>query len=218
MVLSGKEFTMTDSKKLPIEQLRCQRLLEFIESLEQKGLSQRAIAVRACVPTAYFSDVKLGRRGLTELFARRLQDEFGVDHQWLMGLSNAPQPPRFSAADGLPVLGQLIDGPPRTHACWYGSVLELSGVGAERAAQAHEAYALKFSGQDRHTRLQPHDLVLISQTANEAAQIHVVRLRGKLFLARRGSRGRWEALEPRRAVAAEPTVIGHCVGILWGRL
>jgi hypothetical protein len=169
------------------------------------------------VPTAYLSDVKLGRRGFTELFARRLQEEFGVDHQWLMGTSNAQQPPRFAAAaNGVPVLGQLIEGPPRTHAGWDGSLLELSGVAAERAAQAREAYALKFSGQDRRARLQPADLVLISQSANAAAQIHVVRLKGKLLLARRDARDRWEALEPRRAISGEPIAIGHCVGILWG--
>ena len=210
---------MTNPEAVSIEQLRRKRLQELIQSLDKQGITQREIAVRACVPTGYLSDVKMGRRGLTELFARRLQDEFGYDHQWLMGLSNAPQPPRFSGSvEGLPVLDQLIEGPPRTQTCWDGSVLELSGVGAERAAGAREPYAFKFSGQDRHARLQPTDLVLISQTANEAAQIHVVKLRGKLFLARRGSPGRWEALEPRRAVAAEAAVVGHCVGLLWGRL
>ena len=63
---------------------RRERFSQVLDALEKQGLSQREIAMRACVPPQYFSDVKLGRRSLSELFARRLGEEFDVDHIWLM--------------------------------------------------------------------------------------------------------------------------------------
>ena len=66
--------------------LPARRLVELLQRLGEKGISQAQVARRANVPAQYVSDVRNERRTLTELFARRLAEEFHFDFEWLLGL------------------------------------------------------------------------------------------------------------------------------------
>ncbi len=70
--------------------LAARRLRELLQSLSDQGISQAQVARRAIVPAQHLSGVKNSRRPLTELFARRLGEEFGVDYYWLLGLQDSP--------------------------------------------------------------------------------------------------------------------------------
>ena len=65
----------------PVRQERLEKLLQI---LAQQGQSQNHVAQRAGVPASYLSDVKKGNRSMTELFARRMAEEFRVDYRWLL--------------------------------------------------------------------------------------------------------------------------------------
>jgi transcriptional regulator with XRE-family HTH domain len=209
-----------------LHHLRVLRLKELLEKLESQGISQRQAALRAGVPPQYLSDVKMGRRGLTELFARRLQQEFGVDHQWLLGDSPSTASARFgggvsglsSQRSLLPVFPQPIEGDPQAHRLWDGTAVEAVGASAAKAAAARQPYILRFGADDRRGRLRKNDLVLISQFVDDQAEVQVVKWAGKAFLARRDGPGTWEPLASQRSTCGEPTIIGHAVGIFWGIL
>ena len=81
--MSGDERDRTDVN------LPARRLGELLILLGHKGLSQTQIAKRVGTPTQYVSDVKHGRRPLSELFARRLGEEFKVNFLWLLGVEDS---------------------------------------------------------------------------------------------------------------------------------
>lgn len=205
---------------------RKQRVQKFLQDLETQGVPQREVAARTRVPTQYLSDVKHGRRPLTELFARRLNDEFGVDYLWLLGRNPATRTPRFRVGLNtsepkrvwLPVFPHPVEGDPQAQSVWDGTAVEVAGAPAAQAALARDPYVLRFGVDDRKSRLRTNDLVLISQAVNPDAEVQVLKLEGKAFLARDTPTG-WEPLSPRRTMSSgKPLVIGHALGILWGPL
>ena len=203
-----------------------QRLGELLALLDSEGVSQREVAARANVPPQYLSDVKGGRRTMTELFARRLGEEFGVDYVWLLGHTRSMEPPRVTGgarASGssrlwLPVFSELIEGKPQGCPNFDGSAIEVAGAAAAQTCAAHQPYVLRLGVNDRHSRLVKGDLVLISQAVNEEAEIQVVKIGSKRLLARRKGKSSWEPVAPARPVSREATAIGHCLGIVWASL
>jgi transcriptional regulator with XRE-family HTH domain len=69
--------------------LPARRLVELLKLLGEKGLNQSQIAKRVGTPTQYLSDVKHERRPMSELFARRLGEEFKVNFLWLLGVEDS---------------------------------------------------------------------------------------------------------------------------------
>lgn len=203
-----------------------ERLTKFLELLEPQGVSQREVAQRAEVPAQYLSDIKGGRRRLTERIARRLEDAFGIDHRWLLGHGGSmdvpPLAPVSSSAQSrrgwLPVFSYPISGDPYESCNWDGTWVELAGIAAVRVLRAKNPYVLRFGAEDRRGRLRRGDLVLITQEAADEADIHVVKAGRELCLARRDQAGRWERVNRDLDFRGEPTVIGHCLGIVWGLL
>jgi hypothetical protein len=197
------------------------RFSSFLDELADQGTTQQEVARRLRVSPAYVCDCKRGRRTVSELFARRLEHEFGRNHRWFLGGDPAgfgeyaeAQP--MSAT--LPVFPHPISGEPSGHRSWNGIRMELCGIAASRAAQSRWPYILRCAHGDRRGRLRRDDLVLVSQTDNPRAQIRVVNWRRKVMLARR-TRSGWEILSKRQEVVleeAEP--VGHCVAIVWAGL
>jgi hypothetical protein len=215
----------TDDDDPKLQDLRIQRLNQLLAKLAEQGVSQKEVAFRAKVPPAYLADVKAGSRTLTELFARRLQEEFAVDYLWLLGQSNTMQMKRaVGTADLgsrhilLPVLAHLIDGDPRAHRLWEGSVLEVVGATATKADVAHLPYVFRCGSDDRQGRLRRADLILITQKIDVNAEIQLIKQAGKILLARRTSAHKWKPLLLNQRIPTEPIVVGHAVGILWGGL
>jgi transcriptional regulator with XRE-family HTH domain len=203
----------------------CQRLGKLLDELAKQGVTQNQVAERAGIPATYLSDVKRGQRPLGELFARRIGEEFAVDYRWLLGQTgtmdslarsdeNAVQE---TTALWLPVFPHPVQGPPRELAEWDGSCVEVCGAAAARVRTAYHPYALRFGKNDHQGRLRRNDLLLISQQESSKAEIHVIRVRGKLFLARR-ERDAWTRLAEGKRLSLDAAVVGHCVGILWGPL
>jgi transcriptional regulator with XRE-family HTH domain len=204
-----------------------QRLAILLQALEQQqGLSQGEIALRLKVPRQYLSDVKTGRRGLSELFARRFQEEFGVDHLWLLGQRGSMEIPRLDRGAAtldarrmlLPVFVHPIAGDPHSNSAWDGSVVEVAGVAAARVLLADHPYVLRFGADDLQHRLRRSDLLLISQAIKKDAEIQILKAGRKMFLARLNPAGSWEPLNPQNSLHGKPSVHGHCLGILWGAL
>lgn len=200
------------------------RLAEFLDRLKERGISQREVASRTKVSVQYLSDVKVGSRSFTELFARRLAEEYGVDYRWLLGQSESMQPPRLNVEGNtrvsertlLPVFAQPIEGDPQTHRDWDGTTIEIVGAAAARSGNATRPYVLRIVGEDRRGRLRPNDLVLISQAIDGDAEIQAVKSGPKTLLARSVSSEEWEPLLPKKASLTSATSIGHVLGIVWG--
>ena len=133
---------------------------------------------------------------MTELFARRLHEEFGVDYLWLLGKPGAMEAPQIGARSNssgtqtvwLPVFSNPVSGEPRTLPGWDGSSVEVVGAAAAKALSAQQPYVLRLGADDRRSRLRKNDLILISQAHDADAEIQVLKLRGNLFLARRDTR------------------------------
>jgi hypothetical protein len=200
-----------------------QRLVTLLERLGNEGISQAQVAARGGMPSQYLSDVKKGRRPLTELFARRLANEYNIDYLWLLGVKDSPQRPDLTSAPSrggsvwLPVFSHPIEGDPRTNPKWDGTSVEVSSVAAARLANAVQPYVLRFGHDDKEGRLRKGDLVLISQSPNEAAELLVVRSRNKSFLAR-NKKGKWYRAATGQELRGEWAVTGHCLGIVWSAL
>jgi transcriptional regulator with XRE-family HTH domain len=226
---------MTDpSDPLQVENLSRQRVVDLLELLARQGLTQQQVASRANLPGQYVSDMKHGRRPVSELAARRIGAEFDVNYKWLLGTSNSMESPEsrsgYSAASSdasptgswLPLLSFPIEGEPRAHPAWDSTMVEIAGAAADKLVFARLPYALRFGHDDVQGRLRKNDLVLISQTPSADAEISVVRFKKKLFLARRRAEtwervakgNKKESILPRD----ECTEVGHCVGIIWGSL
>ncbi|MCA9087235.1 MAG: helix-turn-helix transcriptional regulator [Planctomycetaceae bacterium] len=201
------------------------RLLELLSKLGEDGHSQQEIATRAGLPAQYLSDLKQGRRPLTELTARRLGSEFGINHEWLLGHSNVMDAPGASSEGAAPSEGTVwvpcfpwpISGNPRLHSKWDGHSIELAGAAAARASTAYQAYVIQLGSDDKQGRLRKGDLILISQENDPAAEINVIKIGSKLLLARQQPDGRWIRLTG-QMVGDDCEVLGHCLGIVWAAL
>ena len=221
---------MSRKRQPDLQEISRQRLQELLDTLSEQGVTQQQVAIRAGVPPQYLSDVRCGRRGTTELFARRLGAEFGVDYQWLMG-GNGPKDavpprgpvagraePRASGLLKLPILPALVEGEPQDSALWDGSLVELAGAAAAAAGRACRPYVLRLDVDDRDGRVRTGDLILISQETSDRAEIGVIRLRSRLLLARRLASGGWRSLTTGRRLAGKVEPVGSCVAIVWAPL
>ena len=206
------------------------RLQELLDTLSAEGVTQQQVAIRAGVPPQYLSDVRCGRRDLTELFARRLGEEFDVDYQWLLGVKGPTDafPPKGSVAGRaepragghlmLPVLHALAEGEPRDSPLWDGSLFEVGGAAAAAAGRARQPYVLRLDADDRDGRLRAGDLVLISQGPSEKAELGVIRFQGRLVLARRAKSAGWHDLATGEILDGKVEMIGCCRAIVWALL
>jgi transcriptional regulator with XRE-family HTH domain len=203
--------------------LPARRLVELLESLGGKGISQTQVARRANVPPQYVSDVRNERRPLTELFARRLAEEFGFNFQWLLGLEDSTERPVLSVPPApkekiwLPMIGEAIAGEPREHPRWSGAYAEVSGIAAAKAARAVQPYVLKLGHGDREGRLRKGDFVLVSQAAAENPELSIVRCGKKILLARKKG-AKWLRAATGEPLRGDCDVTGHCLGVVWSAL
>lgn len=213
-----------DEPEVDTLEVRHERLVQLLDLLVQRGFSQQQVAERAKVPVQYLSDIKNGRRPLGELVARRIGEEFDVNFQWLLGNSNARENPRplTSKVTGgtawLPLHQHPVEGDPWSHPAWGGTDVQIAGRAVAKLALANKPYVLQFGHDDQEGRLQRGDLVLISQTVSETAAISVVKVRKKLFLARRLKQGTWKRLATEDELPAHSQVVGHCLGVVWSSL
>lgn len=214
-----------EKTNVSLAELATQRLNELLTDLLAQGLTQTQIAARAAIPPQYLSDIKRGERPLTELVARRLGEEFDCDYAWLLGASDTMEKPtprsRMGAAGNvvsLPMFPFPIAGDPRQHAAWKGTWIEVAGAAARRIDSATHPYVLEFERDDVLGRLRPGDLVLMSQSPNPDAEIHVVCYRKKYFLARAGEAGGWRRVADGNELPDDCPSVGHCLGIVWAAL
>lgn len=198
---------------------------ELLASLERQGLKQKQVAARLQMPPQYISDVKVGRRQMTELFARRVGAEFDVDYLWLLANSQGREPPRMRSQEAvsvarlwLPVLGRPTEGDPKLATQWDGTTIEIAGAAAAQAQAAVHPYVLRIDREDPKGELRTSDLVLVSQTENVHARIYVIQSGRQILLARQGSQFRWEPLIRERLASAEIRIVGACLGLIWRSL
>jgi transcriptional regulator with XRE-family HTH domain len=225
-----RRAVLADGDEKKLQDLSRARLEKLLAALEAQGNSQGEVAKRLSVPAPYLSDVKNGRRPVTELLAGRFHKEYGVEPHWLLGSAGSMDVPPLDGppASGdsrkvwLPVLGQPISGDPTRARKWDGSCIELAGVAAVRVLFADRPYVLRLGVDDRAGRLRRGDLVLISQAADDEAEIQVLKTSGKsgkMFLARRDAEGGWQRLSRiDDQIVGEPLVVGHCLGVVWSKL
>jgi hypothetical protein len=215
-----------DSGDLTPLGLAQKRMGELLEILSRQGFTQQEVASRAGLPSQYVSDIKRGRRPMTELVARRLGEQFDVHYQWLMGTSSAMMPPRPQAsppasagsAVWVPIFPHPIEDEPRANPKWNGTGVEVSGIAAAQLVLATQPYVLRFGHNDIQGRLRKGDLILISQASSDVAEISVVRHLNKLFLARRNHDGAWERVANGNTLPAASPIKGHCIGVVWSSL
>jgi transcriptional regulator with XRE-family HTH domain len=198
-----------------------QRLQSLLAMLASQGLSQREIAAQANLPFQYLSDLKCGRRTMSELVARRLGEAFGVNFQWLSGSSNSVHPPRVGPSAErvwLPVHRFPITGEPSQLPTWDGTLTELAGAALGKLTQAQLPYVLIVGENDSEGRLRKGDQLLMSQTVKVDAEISVVKRGRNLVLARAAKAGGWRSLARGKSLPATCPPVGHCLGILWSAL
>jgi transcriptional regulator with XRE-family HTH domain len=198
-------------------------LVELLHRLAEKGMSQAQVARRANVPAQHVSDVRNGRRPLSELFARRLAEEFDFNFQWLLGLEDSPDRPVLSVPRSpretiwLPMIGEPIAAEPRAHPRWTGAYTEVSGIAAAQAARAVQPYVLQLGHGDREGRLKKDDLVLVSQATAETHELSIVRCGKKILLARQKGT-KWLRVATGEPLRGNCDVTGHCLGVVWSVL
>jgi transcriptional regulator with XRE-family HTH domain len=214
-----------DSSTTRRNQLKTERFKELLHKLSADGITQREIAQRTGVPPQYITDVKSGTRNLSELFARRIADEFEIDFLWLLGERSAPRPrpglpPQREGADRLllPLLPHPVRGLPEESPDWDGSLIELCGPAAVAALNAQTPYVLRFGRDDIQGELQRGDLLLIGALPSPSSEISVIRYRSRCFLARRTADGNWQRVANGHGISGSAPVIGSCLGLLWRRL
>lgn len=215
-----------DENPYSTERIAQQRLTDLLERLSQQGHSQQEVAADAGLPAQYLSDIKHGRRPMTELVARRLGDAFQVNFQWLTVQSDSMEPDQESSSlsnpdsggTWLPLFPHPVEGEPRSSPAWDGSCVEISGPAAAKLVLTKWPYVLRFGHNDIRKRLCRGDLVLISQTIFDEAEFSVVRYRKKSFLARLQPDGSWERAAYGDSLPGTCPVIGHAVGIVWASL
>ena len=205
-------------------QERITRIKQALARLIQRGVRQREIAYELGVPSQYVSDLKHGRRALSEPFARRFAETFRVSAAWLIhgeGPSELPDLAAAAAASGesclLPVLSEADEGDPRHSRHWDGGLLTLAGAAAAAAARAMLPFVLRIGGDIPSGRLKKNDLVLCCQEPHDDAAIVIVRAKGTALLAKAAGKGGYKTLASDRLIpGAEP--IGCCLGIVWAAL
>lgn len=224
-VWRGEQFVADHTDDFAVQEVARQRFNEMLELWLASGLTQAQIAAKAGVQPQYLSDIKRGERRLSELIARRLEAEFGVNHRWLMGIDDtreATAPASMTAASGntvrLPLLPTLIEGAPRANSTWIGGEIELVGAAAGKAALATDPYVLQWRHSDKKGRLKKDDLILISQTPNPDAEIQIVNYRNKIQLVRIHPDGKWRRVVNGTKFSADCPATGHCIGIIWSAL
>ena len=210
---------------MPLDIDRCQRLKMVLERLAEAGFSQQRVATRANLPTSYLSDIKLGRRAMSELFARRVGEEFGIDFQWLLsgaGSMLAPRLDQYASPTNtdllLPVVDAPLRGEPRQSKEWDGSLLQIAGAGKTAAIKALCPYVLRIKADGMGGRLRRGDLVLISQEVDEHATVAIISHQNRLVLAYKGSTKHWMSLSDKKLTTINPEVVGSCIAILWAPL
>jgi hypothetical protein len=192
--------------------------------MSERGLTQQQVAAGAMLNPQYLSDLKHGRRTLTELAARRLGEKYEVNHDWLLGLSASREPTGFSSAFAsghtrwVPVFPHPVQGEPQSISDWDGTSVEVVGAAAAQVSHAIWPYAVRFNGTDSRGRLREGDLILITQAVSADAELSVVRHRGRQYIARRLEGGNWERVANGDELPGEAAVCGHCLGIIWGSL
>jgi hypothetical protein len=204
------------------------RLQKVLDRLFERGTNQQAIAESMGVPGQYLSDIKMGRKRVAELFARRMAECYDFDYRWLM--TGEGNPPQFLSQGGrtplpapgpvrLPLFDHPISGNPQALPEWTGAFVELAGAAAAQARAAEEPYILRFRKHDTEGRLREDDLVLVSQAVKEDAEIQVIRYRQQCFLARRTADGRsFQRVATGQALGQGAVPVGHALGIIWAIL
>lgn len=204
---------------------RHQRLRETLKRLLQQGMSQHEIAQRAEVPPQYLSDVKAGRKAVTELFARRLAERLGVDYQWLMQGRCVRVAPADRHAPGAGAVGGILvpvlDGPclgaPQESTAWDGSVVELAGPAAVAARGAKNPYVLRLSTGSRAMQIPLGALLLASQGVDPSRKVAVLRTGDTLCLAQRDERDpdSWREVRAGKRLGGSVKVVGCILGVIW---
>jgi plasmid maintenance system antidote protein VapI len=196
-----------------------QRLNILLEQGSEQGVTQNQLAAKAGLPPQYLSDIKCGRRPLSELVARRMSEVLNCNFEWLMGTSDLITAAKAATSSlWLPVFPHPIEGEPRTHPKWDGTAVDIAGAGAAQVALAKDPYILRFNNNDMERRLRRGDLILVSQTVNLGAEISIVRRGAKAYLARAQPDGTWRRVGDGTVLPTDCLVIGHCLAIIWAPL
>ena len=212
-----------------IRQARQERFQGILNDLAAKGLTQAEIAQRLSVPPSYLSDVKNGYRTLTELFARRVSEEFGVDYMWLLHGTGSGEKPSASVTSSpdaqmlLPVVGTPCLGDPAVSATAEGILVAISGPARVAAAQASIPYLLRLGQGLKAEGLREGDILLMSQEAGGEGHAIVVLQSGKpkdsetgpLRLARRKGEKGFADPSSGRTLRGSVQVVGCCLGVVW---
>jgi transcriptional regulator with XRE-family HTH domain len=198
------------------------RLSTLLEELAKKGVVQAQVAAAVGLTPQFLSDIKHGRRILSESIAHRLSERYQVDFEWLLGreadsLTGSMFGPPPGSALWLPLFPWPIQGEPQMHPDWDGSYFHIPAIAAPKLASALQPYILRYGNLDVDGRLRKGDLVLVSQSPNESAPIAVVREARKCFLARHKGQD-WVRLANGKSLSADSVVVGHCLGVLWSAL
>lgn len=220
---------MADDDKDQMQAGPATRFCEFLNWAKKEGISQTEVAKRLGVPRQYVTNVKAGSRVLTELFARRVAEEFDVDYLWLLrgtgaGIAQRPsvasQSKPTSVADPilLPLLYELFSGEPRRSPSWDGAMVSIAGPALYAASDSEHPYV--YRADDCSTgRFKRGDLLLICQGEPESppSQLALLELGDKLTLAWSTNDGRWKSALTGRAVSTKSKIIGRCLGMIWSR-
>jgi hypothetical protein len=205
---------------MPVEN---ETLDALVNRLVEQGATKTRIAGAIGVSPQYLNDILGGRRALTELIARRIGEQFHLDYRLLLGqAAQDPQPASNSASlsipiDMVPILSCPIAGEPSHHQCWDATYFRIPEIALPKLLVADCPYVLRFLDDDVEKRLHRNDLVLISQSQNEDAQIVVINNGSECFLARRKSR-KWVRIADGQSLTGETGLVGYCVGVLWSTL
>ena len=148
-----------------------------------------------------------------------------ADLQWLLGGQNTRQTKQAALVErairagscSVPLLPNPIEGDPREFRSWDGTCVEVAGIAAGKVLTAENPYVLRFGANDHLGVLRKNDLLLISQESWSDAEIHAIKVGRKAFLARQ-TRSGWKPLQAKGFEITKPSVIGHCVGIVWRAL
>jgi transcriptional regulator with XRE-family HTH domain len=219
MTVDAKDETLAD---------RAARFSEFLASAKQHGMSQTKVAARLDVPRQYVTNVKNGDRVFTESFARRVAEEFDVDHLWLLNgtgsmqrpsLFTQPKVPAGADSTVLPLLTELVSGEPRRSSAWDGAVVSINGPAVYLVGDAVHSYVYRVSDDDSSGRLKRGDLVLICQgePQDSPSTLALLAVGERPTLAWSTDDGRWKSTRTGRVVSAESEAIGYCLGIVWAR-
>jgi transcriptional regulator with XRE-family HTH domain len=205
------------------EAMQRQRLAELLERLANYGIRQSDAANRIEMSAQYLCDVKAGRRAMTELFARRLADEFDLDYLWLLGEQRSSEPSEASIAAAalethiirLPLFSHPVRGEPGSLKNWTGETFSVAGPAVAKVLTADRPYVLRFGADDRRGIIKRNDYLLISQAIDRNAEVQVLQDKSKLLLARKCG-DKWETVN-KDARLKDPNAdrAGHCIGIVW---